>query len=54
MIVPFYGLVEASFFPWTRDIFFLVGSSTLLSMTVQQLVVILVVSQEMSAHPSTL
>ena len=39
---------------WTWGIFFLVGSSGLLSMAVQQLVAILVLSQKkMSTHPST-
>ena len=40
---------------WTWGIFFLVDSSILLSLFVQQLVVILVLLQEeMSTHPSTL
>ena len=40
--------------PWTWGIFFLVGYNILLSMVVQQLVTILVFSQDKMAHPSTL
>ena len=40
---------------WTWGILFLVGSSFLVSMVIEQLVAILVLSQEeMSGHPSTL
>ena len=49
-LLPFH----CSFF-FVFDIFFLVGSNMLQLMVVQQLVAILVLSQEeMSAHPSTL
>ena len=48
-----YHLTAAAFL-WTWIyIFFFMGSSVLLLMVVQQLVEILVLSQETSAHPST-
>ena len=46
VIVP---LLRFRFFLFGRGVSFLVGPSVLLSMVVQQLVVILVLSQEMSA-----
>jgi len=52
-LYPSYHLTAAAFL-WTWIyIFFFMGSSVLLLMVVQQLVEILVLSQETSAHPST-
>ena len=53
-LCPSYHLGAASSLSLDVGYLFLVGSSILLSMRVQQLVVILVLLQEMSAHPSTL
>ena len=54
-LCPSYHLAAASSLSLDTGYLFLVGSSVLLSMVVQQLVVILVFSQkEMSAHHSTL
>ena len=54
MIVPLLTFHCSFFFVFGCGIsFFLVGSSVLLSMVVQQLVVILALLQEMSVHPST-
>ena len=51
---PSYHLIVASSLSFDVGYLFLVGSNVLLSMVVQQLVVILVFLQmEMSAHPST-
>ena len=47
-----YHLAEASSLSLDMGYLFLVGSSILLSMVVQQLVVILVLSQEIRAQPS--
>ena len=53
VIVPLLRF-RSGFFLFGRGVSFLVGPSVLLSMVVQQLVVILVLSQEeMSARPST-
>ena len=55
MIVPFLTFFCGFFFVFGGEVHFLVGSSILLLMAVQQLVVILVLSQEeMNASPSTL
>ena len=54
IISPLYHLIVASSLSFDVGYLFLVGSNVLLSMVVQQLVVILVFLQmEMSAHPST-
>ena len=54
VIVPLLLSCYAFVFVFDCGVSFLVGSSVLLSMVVQQLVVILVFSQEeMSAHPSS-
>ena len=54
VIVPLPLSCCGCFFVFECGVSFLVGSSVLLSMVVQQLVVILVFSQEeMSAHPSS-
>ena len=51
---PSYHLIVASSLSLDVGYLFLVGSSVLLSMVIQQLVTILVLLQEMSACPSTL
>ena len=54
LFLPSYYLIVASPLSFDVECLFLVGSNVLLSMVVQQLVVILVLLQvEMSAHPST-
>ena len=54
-LCPYYHLTEASSLSLNVKYLFLVGSSILLSMVVQQLIVILMLSkEEMSARPSTL
>ena len=54
-LCPSYCLTVASSLSLDVEYLFLAGSGILLAMVVQQLVVILVFSQEeMSAHPSTL
>ena len=54
MIVPLLPFTRAFSLSLDVGYLFLVGSSILLSMVVQQLVAILVLSQEMNTHPSTL
>ena len=54
MIAPSYLVTTASCLSLDMGYLFLVGSGILLSTVVQQLVAILVLSQEMSTHPSTL
>ena len=52
MIAHSYHVTTASYLSLDVGYLFLVGSSILLSMVVQQLVAILVLSQEMSTCPS--
>ena len=52
MIVPLLTSCFSFFFVFGHGVSFLVGSSILLSMVVQDLVTILVLSQEMSTRPT--